>query len=62
MSTKVNIERAIIHAQLRLMSTDDDALDDAERYLVRALGALWDLRANRRPALTVVPLSVKEVE
>jgi hypothetical protein len=38
--------RDLIHAQLRLASTDLAALDDAIRYTVRALGALFDARAG----------------
>jgi hypothetical protein len=46
--------RDLIHAQLRLASTDDMALDDAIRYVTRALGALFDAKASRTP--TVVEL------
>jgi hypothetical protein len=41
--------RDLIHAQLRLASTDPAALDDAIRYTVRALGALFDARAGPTP-------------
>jgi hypothetical protein len=42
-------QRDLIHAQLRLASTDPAALDDAIRYTVRALGALFDARAGPTP-------------
>ena len=39
--------RDLIHAQLRLASTDPDALEDAIRYVTRAMGALFDAKAAR---------------
>ncbi len=44
MTTHRTIHRDLAHAQLRLASTDDQALDDAIRYVVRALVGLYELR------------------
>ena len=42
--TRRQVEREIVHAQLRLMSTDDQAIEDAARYLSRALFGVLELK------------------
>jgi len=42
------IERDICHSQLRLMSTDDQAMADAIRYLTRALMGCFELEGRRQ--------------
>jgi hypothetical protein len=48
--TRRDIERAITHAQLRLMSSDDESLDDATKYLTRALMGCFELKSKSRPS------------
>jgi hypothetical protein len=42
-------QRDLDHASRRLALNDPAALDDAIRYTVRALGALFDARAGPTP-------------
>ena len=51
------IERSLVHAQLRVMSTDDEALADATRYLTRALMGCFELAGKSSRASTKAPAS-----
>jgi hypothetical protein len=52
------VERDLVHAQLRLMSTDAAAVDDAIRYITRALVTACELA--KRPAVEDLELPTKE--
>ncbi len=59
--TRRGVERSLIHAQLRLMSTDDESMPDAIRYLTRALMGCFELEGKRTVA-DVAELALRAVE
>lgn len=55
-------ERDLVHAQLRLMSSDTGAVDDAIRYLSRALVSLCELEGRQLPAMQLHPPAPPEAD